>query len=187
MVGKLMAAHDAAFSRIQSAIGDGGIGLIARLVFASVLLVFFLNSAGTKVGDGFPGIFEIQVGAYAQMLPAVAEEAGYDTDAISFIPYGLIVIAGTLGEVLLPLMITAGLLTRLASLGMICFVAVMTYVDITGHGAEPETIGAPFDRLADAAIWDQRLLWCFLLLVLVAKGGGYLSLDRLFGIDRPRN
>jgi putative oxidoreductase len=76
------------------------------------------------------------------------------------------------------------LLTRLASLGMICFVAVMTYVDITGHGAEPETIGAPFDRLADAAIWDQRLLWCFLLLVLVVKGGGYLSLDRLFGIDR---
>mgnify|MGYP003626696684 CR=1 FL=1 len=179
MIHLLKTQHDAVFEKLTSLFAGWGVGLAARLAFASVLLVYFLNSAATKTGSGFPGTFIPEIGAYAQMLPSVAEAAGYDIDAIAFFPYKMIVLAGTLGEVLLPIAIVIGLFTRLASLGMIGFIAVMTFVDITGHGAEPATIGAPFDRIQDAAIWDQRLLWLFLLFVLVVQGAGKVSLDAL--------
>ena len=81
----------------------------------------------------------------------------------------------TLGWVLIVL----GLFTRLAALGMLVFVAVQSYVDIAFHGVDAETIGALFDRLPSATIADQRALWAFLLVTLVIKGGGALSLDAL--------
>jgi len=64
---------------------------------------------------------------------------------------------------------------------MIGFIAVMTYVDITAHQVDAETIGAFFDRLPNAAISDQRLLWAFPLLYLVLRGPGAISLDWIFG------
>ena len=39
-------------------------------------------------------------------------------------------------------------------------------------------IVAWFDRIPDAMLMDQRLLWIFPVLVLVIKGAGALSLDR---------
>lgn len=83
-------------------------------------------------------------------------------------------------EMILPILVVVGLLTRLSALGMIGFIGVQTFVDIQFHGADEKTIGAMFDRFPDAAISDQRLLWVFVMVVLVIKGGGYLSLDRLF-------
>lgn len=56
----------------------------------------------------------------------------------------------------------------------------MTCVDIYGHHVEPATIGAWFDPKAGSVILDQRLFWLLLLVTLVLKGGGPLSLDRLF-------
>ena len=44
----------------------------------------------------------------------------------------------------------------------------------------PRMVQAGIDRLPDAVILDQRLLWVFVLLVLVIKGGGLLSLDTMF-------
>ena len=61
------------------------------------------------------------------------------------------------------------------------FVVVQSLTDIYGHGADEKTIGAWFDRLSDGHIMDQRAFWMFLLLVLVVKGGGSLSLDRVIG------
>ena len=157
------------------------LGLAARLSFASVLMMYFLNSAATKVGSGFPGMLIPTSGAYAQMLPPIAEQAGYNADKIAFIPWGLIVYFGTYSEFLLPVLILVGLFTRLSSLAMIGFIAVMTYVDIAFHGSDAKTIGAFFDRFQDAAIADQRLLWCIPLIYLVLKGPGVLSLDAIFG------
>lgn len=89
-----------------------------------------------------------------------------------------VVTAGTWAEFVLPLLIVVGLFTRLAALGMIGFIAVQSYVDVHGHGVSGETLGAVFDRASGALIWDQRLLWGFVLVVLVMKGGGALALDR---------
>ena len=81
---------------------------------------------------------------------------------------------------MLPLLIVVGLLTRLAALGMIGFVIVQSATDIVGHGAWANgTFGAWFDRASAALIADQRAFWLLALAILVLKGAGPLSLDRI--------
>lgn len=159
---------------------DGLLPLLARFVFAAVLLVYFWNSALTKVGDGLMGLFSPSTGAYVQIFPRAFEAVGYDSSQLSLFQH-LVVLAGTWSEFILPALILLGLLTRLAALGMIGFVAVQSLTDLYGHGgiAHAETLGAWFDRLPDGVILDQRAFWVFALLVLVIKGAGPLSLDRV--------
>ncbi|MGO4908882.1 DoxX family protein [Pseudorhodobacter sp. W20_MBD10_FR17] len=150
--------------------------LLARLVFAAVLLFYFWASATTKLGPGLTGVLIPSDGAYIQIFPKTTEAFGYDFSRFGVFHY-LVVLAGTLAEFLLPLLIVIGLFTRLAALGMIGFIAVQSVVDIYGHGVTGDSLGALFDRASDALIWDQRLMWVFLLAVLVLKGGGLLSVD----------
>lgn len=173
----LAGLHRTVFGGLERATDGWLLGLAGRFVFASVLLTYYLNSFRTKVGEGFSGFFQVQDSAYFQIVPSVVESAGYDTSAVSFIPYGLIVLAGTYTEMLLPILIVLGLFTRIAALGMIGFVFVQSFVDIAFHGVGEETTGHMFDRFPDAAIFDQRLLWVFLLVVLVIKGPGSISID----------
>ena len=43
-----------------------------------------------------------------------------------------------------------------------------------------------FDRIGvEGAVW-LRLVWAALLLLVIARGPGWLSLDALTGFDRPR-
>ena len=91
-----------------------------------------------------------------------------------------VVMLGTWGEFIIPALIVVGLFTRAASLAMIGFIIVMSIVDITGHGADVLTIGRWFDNVPDAKIIDQRLIWTVMLLILVVRGGGPLSLDAVF-------
>ena len=72
-------------------------------------------------------------------------------------------------------------LTRLAALGMIGFVIVQSYVDVSGHGVGGKDLGAWFDGPSGSLIMDQRLMWVLLFMILVVKGAGPLSLDRLLG------
>ncbi len=166
--------HDAVFNRIE-AMAPWLIPTLARLVFAGVLLVYYLNSAGTKVGSS---LFSPSVGAYAQIFPKAMEAVGYDVSQLSAF-HTLVVLAGTWAEYILPVLIVIGLFTRLAAVGMIGFVAVQSLVDITGHNAAAQDIGAWFDGNASALILDQRAFWIFALLVLVVRGAGPISVDRV--------
>ncbi len=171
--------HKTVFTLVERLTDRWFLGLAARFVFFGVLYFYFLNSFGTKVGDGFAGFFSIQDGAYYQIaLPAV-EAAGGDVEAVPFLPWGLIVVLGTYTEFLLPLLVVLGLFTRIAAAGMIGFIAVQTIVDITVHQVGPETIGALFDRFSDSLIADQRTLWVFPLVYLIIKGAGVVSFDWL--------
>ncbi len=181
MIGSIIKLHDSFFEFLQTITKDWFLGLAARLVFSSVLFWFFINSAQTKVGSGFPDYLFPTFNAYAQMLPSIAEAAGYDASKISFVPWGIIVYLGTYAEFILPVLILLGLFTRLASLGMIGFIAVMTFVDIFEHKADAKTIGVFFDRIQDSVISDQRLLWLFPLFVLLIIGPGRISLDYILG------
>lgn len=187
LIARVVSLHNGVFSALQRVLDGWFLQLGARFVFAGVLLFYYLNSAATKTGKGFPDMFVPQVGAYAQILPKVMEEAGYDTSQIPFFPYDIIVWAGTYAEYILPVLVVLGLFTRLASLGMIGFIAVQSYVDIAFHGIDDKTVGALFDRFPDAMISDQRLLWVFVLLVLVVRGGGTLSLDRILAARFARS
>lgn len=148
---------------------------LARFVFAAVLLVYFWNSGLTKIPEGIGNLFSPSFNAFAQIFPKGAEAAGYDiTQASAF--QKAVILAGTWSEFVLPALVVLGLFTRAAALGMIGFVVVQSLTDIIGHGGET---GSWFDNLSDASILDQRAFWVFLLLYLVFKGGGPLSLDRL--------
>ncbi|WP_010139911.1 DoxX family membrane protein [Oceanicola sp. S124] len=154
--------------------------LLARFIFAAVLLPYFWASAVTKLGDGVLGVLRPSVGAYAQIFPRVFEAAGYDTSKLGAVHWA-VVTAGTWAEFALPALLVLGLLTRLAALGMVGFIAVQSLTDLYGHGGidHPATLGAWFDRMPDGVILDQRAFWVFTLLVLAVKGAGALSLDRL--------
>ncbi|WP_371169839.1 DoxX family protein [Aliiroseovarius sp. 2305UL8-7] len=156
---------------------------LARFTFAATLVGYFWASALTKTGPGLLGVFQPTLGAYAQMFPKMMEAVSYDASKLGSIYY-LIAVAGTLAEYILPFLIVVGLLTRLSSIGMIGFIIVQTLTDLYGHGAidHPETVGAWFDRIPDSLIMDQRLFWMAVLITLVLKGGGPLSLDRLLKI-----
>ena len=166
--------------------GDQILPLLARFVFAAVLLIYYWNSGLTKMGDGFLGLFSPSVGGYAQIWPKAMEAVGYDVSQMSIFHWA-VVVAGTIAEFVLPLLIVVGLLTRLAALGMIGFIVVQSLTDLYGHGGieHAATVGAWFDRMSDAAILDQRAFWVLCLLVLVFKGAGSLSLDRAFFRNAP--
>jgi putative oxidoreductase len=72
-------------------------------------------------------------------------------------------------------------------LGMIGFIIVQSLTDLFGHGgiAHEGTLGAWFDRMSDALILDQRAFWVLCLLILVFKGAGALSIDRLLFRNAP--
>lgn len=176
---RLVSLHSAIFDPIER-LGAGLLPLLARLTFAGVLLMYFWASGLTKLGGGLLGIILPSTGAYAQIFPRQMEAVLYDTSQLSVFHW-LVVTAGTWAEFLLPLLIVAGLLTRLAALGMIGFIAVQSLTDLYGHGAiaHEGTLGAWFDRAPDALILDQRAFWVVILLILVFKGAGSLSLDRV--------
>lgn len=158
---------------------DGLLSTLARLIFAGTLLMYFWVSGLTKLGDGILGLFQPSVGAYAQVFPKAMEAVTYDISQLSMFHWA-VVVAGTWAEFILPALIVLGLLTRLSALGMIGFIVVQSLTDLIGHGGleHKETFGAWFDRFPDSVIMDQRAFWIFLLLVLVIKGAGPLSLDR---------
>lgn len=171
----LLSLHDR-FAEGLSAIAPGLLPLLARLVFAGVLLSYFWASAVTKLGPGLFGIVTPSLGAYAQIFPRAFEAAGYDVSQMGAW-HRAVVLAGTWGEFVLPLLVVVGLATRLACIGMIGFVVVQSLTDIIGHKADAATVGAWFDRASDALILDQRGLWMLVLLVPLLLGGGWLSAD----------
>ena len=178
MISTLQNLYDAVFGTISRLAHGWFIGLAARLTFLAVFFFYYTNSFYTKVGEGVAGFFQIQGGAYFQIVPGAMETAGFDPANVSIISH-LMVYFGTYAEIILPCLVIVGLFTRAAALGMIGFMLVQTYVDIVFHGADEKTLGALFDRFPDSLISDQRTLWIFVMLVLVVKGAGYLSLDHL--------
>jgi putative oxidoreductase len=158
-----------------SRVGDWLVPTLARLVFAGVLFGYFWASALTKLD----GPFTPSTGAFAQIFPKAFEAVGYDASQLS-LWHKLVVLAGSYAEFALPVLIVLGLLTRLAALGMAGFILVQSLTDLYGHGA---AAGAWFDRASDALILDQRAFWVFLLLVLVLKGPGPISADRVLGVE----
>ena len=149
---------------------------LARLTFLMVLFFYFWNSALLKI-DG--SIFSPSAGAFGQIFPKAAEAVVWDVLQMTLFQR-LVILAGTVAEFVLPVLIVVGLLTRLAAIGMIGFVAVQTIVDVTGHGV---ALGSLFDSAQ--ALIDQRIMWVFLFAVMVLKGAGPISIDVIFKRRNP--
>lgn len=166
---------------IEFRIGAVLMPTLTRFVFAALFAVYYWNSALTKLGGDISGLWQPSFNAFAQIFPKGAEAAGYDiTQATAF--QKLVILSGTWAEFVLPALILLGLFTRFAALGMVGFVVVQTLTDLFGHNLidDPKAVGAWFDGAPDSLILDQRALWIVLLLVLVFRGAGPLSVDQLF-------
>jgi putative oxidoreductase len=172
----LVSLHSRVFGALEAA-APMLIPTMARIIFAGTLFVYYWNSGLTKWGSG---PFSPDLGAYIQILPRAFDAVGYDPSALGPLATP-IVILGTWSEFILPVLIVVGLFTRIAAIGMIGFVIAQTWVDIVGHGVGTETIGVWFDNSPSGDIVDQRAFWIFLLLVLVLRGAGPLSLDAILG------
>lgn len=103
--------------------------LLARFIFAAVLLMYFWNSGLTKLGDGFFGFVQPSFGAYAQIFPKAVEAAEYDPANLTAFHW-IVTVAGTWAEFILPALIIIGLATRLSALGMIGFIVVQSLTDL---------------------------------------------------------
>ncbi len=112
------------------------------------------------------------------MFPKTVEALGYDTSQLNAFHW-LVAVDGTIAEFILPLLIIIGLLTRLAAIGMTGFVFVQTIEDVYGRGVAGKDIGGWFNGPSNALILDQRLMWVLLLAILIVKGAGPLSVDRM--------
>lgn len=165
----LVSLHNSLFEKVDER-SDLIVPTLARVIFVAVLLFYFWNSAMTKI-DG--SIFTPSAGAFVQIFPKAAEAAGYDVSQLTLFQR-IVIFVGTVSEFALPALLLAGLFTRLAAIGMIGFVFVQTLVDVTGHGVK---LGSLFDNTY--TLIDQRTMWLFLFLVLIIKGAGPISLDRL--------
>ena len=174
----LISIHDTIFDAVERHIGSWLLPTLARVAFLGVLFVYYWNSAKTKLGSGSYGWLFPSDGAYTQMFPKVMEQAGYSAANLPGF-YWPIALAGTWAEFVLPVLIVAGLATRVASLGMMGFIFVQSYVDINGHGLAEADIGTWFDGDPYALIVDQRAFWMFILLMLVFKGAGPVSIDAI--------
>jgi putative oxidoreductase len=170
--------HDSVFGSLKRH-GDLWLtGALARFAFAAVLSVYYFQSFLTKIGPGALGPLTVADNAYYQILPSIIDAAGNDVANVA-LPFKLVVWAGTYAELILPLLVVVGLFARLASLGMIGFILVQSLVDVVFHGIGAEATGAWFDRMPDAVIFDQRLMWIVPLAMIAINGAGRLSLDGL--------
>lgn len=169
----LVARYTTALNTLDR-MSDFMVPTLARLTFIAVLLFYFWNSAILKI-DG--SIFSPSAGAFGQIFPKAAEAVLWDVSQMNIFQR-LVIFFGTVAEFVLPALVFVGLLTRLAALGLIGFIWVQTIVDVLGHNQKlgsffTSTINNPEYLLGD------RTMWTFLMLVLVFKGAGALSLDAL--------
>ena len=93
---------------------------------------------------------------------------------VPLLPPGIAAVAGTFGELLFPLLLIPGLVTRAAALGLsaVNLLAVVSYWHVLG--------GEGYE-----AALAQHVLWGYMLAVIVLFGGGAISLDRLSGCTEP--
>jgi putative oxidoreductase len=115
--------------------------LVARVYVASI----FFKSGLTKIQDWESTLMLFE---YEYQVP--------------LLPFEMAAWAGTMGELVLPVLLVTGLLTRLSALGLffVNIIAVVSLVEI-----------AP-------AAFNEHLFWGSLLGMIVLQGGGMLSLDR---------
>ncbi len=150
----MITLHNAVFGFFQRILENWFLGLFARAVFAGTLFVYFYNSFLTKVDAEAGNYFALAGGGSNALVQIygdrVAEAVGYDFSAIAMWPWGALVYLGTYAEIVLPVLIILGFMTRIASLGMIIFVGVMTYKDITGEIVPPSVILPGYEATADA-------------------------------------
>ena len=137
---------------LNGAMAEGIALLFTRVALAGI----FWRSARTKVEDG--SILTIKDTTFYQFSDAPFNQ-------VPLINGDLGAYVTTYTEHLLPVLLLLGLATRLGALGVLGMTLVIqTFV---------------FPEMA--VWWQTHILWVAMALVLIVRGGGLFSLDRLIG------
>ena len=137
---------------LNGAMAEGIALLFTRVALAGI----FWRSARTKVEDG--SFLTIKETTFYQFSDAPFNQ-------VPLINGDLGAYVTTYTEHLLPVLLLLGLATRLGALGVLGMTLVI------------QTFVFP-----EAAVWWQtHILWVAMALVLIVRGGGMFSLDRLIG------
>lgn len=137
---------------LSGAVPEGIALLFTRVALAGI----FWRSARTKVEDG--SLLTIKDTTFYQFSDAPFNQ-------VPLINGDLGAYVTTYTEHLLPVLLLLGLATRLGALGVLGMTLVI------------QTFVFP-----EAAVWWQtHILWVAMALVLIVRGGGLFSLDRLIG------
>lgn len=139
--------------RLHMTLGRGLDCLRSPLLFGTRLWVSwqFLVSGWLKVTTWDSTLVLFQEEYHVPLLPPVAAA-----------------VTGAFGELFFPILLVLGLFTRVGALGLFAVnaMALYSYWHVLG--------GAGFE-----AARGQHYLWGYMLLVIAAGGGGFLSLDKL--------
>ncbi len=144
--GGLRGMHNRLADLLGAATGHALIALAARFGVGAT----FFYSGRTKV-DGF---FTVNDSAYSLFR---------EEYKVPLLPPEFAAHMATYAEHLLPVLLFAGLLTRLSALGLLGMTAVIQVF------VYPDA-------------WPTHLTWAVALLYLVGRGGGPVSLDRWLGL-----
>lgn len=138
--------------RLSGRVPEGIALLFTRIALAGI----FWRSARTKVEEG--SLLTVRDSTFFQFSDAPFNQ-------VPILNGDLGAYVTTYTEHLLPILLLFGLATRLGALGVLAMTLVIqTFV------------------FTEAAVWWQtHILWVALALVLIVRGGGLFSLDRLIG------
>lgn len=125
---------------------------LLAMVARAAMAVVFFMSGRTKVAEGT----WLTVSDNAYFL--FAEEY-----KLPFLPSQVAAVMATYAEHFLPVLLVLGLFTRLSALGLLGMTAVIQI-------------------FVYPAAWPVHLLWLAPILYMIGRGGGALSVDRVFGI-----
>ena len=167
------------FGRLSARLGSipyAIVGLFVRIVVAFPFLVagqanvegdIIVPDAAAKLGHDLFGL-----DLFYKLPQAIAQKT-FDVFAndykLPIIPSNIAAYIATFAEIVLPLLILIGLATRLSALGLFLMVLVIQFLVFPGHW------------------WTEHAYWLALLLVLMSRGPGAISLDAFFGLFRRKS
>jgi putative oxidoreductase len=141
------------------------VALALRLVIARV---FFLDGQ-TRV-DGMPIPLHLRGFDFSFILPLQVKAESYASLLTGYLPVrvppGLVAYLVSGGEFLLPIMLVLGFGTRFAALGLLAITAFMQIY------------------VMPQALWTTHVYWAAILLVLLSRGAGALSLDHFIWLAK---
>jgi putative oxidoreductase len=141
------------------------VALALRLVIARV---FFLDGQ-TRV-DGTPIPVHLQGFDFSFVVPLQVKAETYASLLTGYLPVqvppGLVAYLVSGGEFLLPIMLVLGFGTRIAALGLLIITAFMQLY------------------VMPQALWSLHVYWAAILLVLLSRGPGALSLDHFIWLAK---
>lgn len=167
------------FGRLSARLASIPYALVGLFVRIVVAYPFLISGQGKVDGDNIlpeavtkpaHDLFGLDL---SYKLPTAVTQKTFDAFANDFklpiLPSNAAAYIATFAEIVLPLLILIGLMTRISALGLFFMVLVIQFLVVPGNW------------------WTQHAYWLALLLVLMSRGPGAISLDAFFGLFRRKS